>query len=55
MIDAGHKKLSVRLQAALLGLNRNRLPKCPGGAGKPLGGDLVFVGREFRPLLDGRL
>jgi putative transposase len=27
MIEHGHKKLSVRRQAALLGVNRNRLPK----------------------------
>lgn len=44
MIDTGHKKLSVRRQAALLGANRNRLPKCPGGAGKPPGGDLAISG-----------
>jgi putative transposase len=43
MIDTGHKKLSVRRQAALLGVNRNRLPKCSGGAGKPPGGDLAIL------------
>jgi putative transposase len=43
MIDTGRKKLSVRRPAALLGVNRNRLPKCPGGAGKPPGGDLAIL------------
>lgn len=43
MIDTGHKKLSVRRQAALLGVNRNRLPKRPAGAGKPSGGDLEIL------------
>ena len=43
MIDAGHKKLSVRRQAALLGVNRNRLPKRPADAGKPPGGDLAIL------------
>ena len=43
MIDTGHKKLSVRRQAALLDVNRNRLPKRPADAGKPPGGDLAIL------------
>ena len=29
MIEPGHEKLSLRRQAALLGINRNRLAVCP--------------------------
>ena len=43
MIDTGHKKLSVRRQAALLGVNRNRLPKRPADAREPSGGDLAIL------------
>jgi putative transposase len=43
MIETGHKKLSVRRQAAILGVNRNRLPKGPTGAGTPHEEDLAIL------------
>jgi putative transposase len=43
MIETGHKKLGVRRQAAMLGVNRNRLPKGPTGAGKPHEVDLAIL------------
>jgi len=43
MIEPGHKKLSVRRQAAMLGVNRNRLPKRPKGAQHPPSGDLSIL------------
>jgi hypothetical protein len=43
MIESGHKKLSVRRQAALLGVNRNRLPKDSGRAESPPCEDLAIL------------
>ena len=42
MIESGHKKLSVRRQASLLGVNRNRLPKGMRPA-KPSDEDLAIL------------
>ena len=43
MIESGHKKLSVRRQASLLGVNRNRLPKDSGRAESPPCEDLAIL------------
>ncbi len=43
MIESEHKKLSVRCQAALLGINRNRLPKDSGRAESPPSEDLAIL------------
>ena len=39
MIEPGHEKLSLRRQAVLLGINRNRLAVCPRLARAPWGED----------------
>ncbi len=43
MIETEHKKLSVRRQAALLGINRNRLPNDSGRAEPPPCEDLAIL------------
>lgn len=44
MIGTGHKKLGVCRQAALLGINLNRLPKRPEDSGKPPARYLAILG-----------